>query len=272
MALFDWLRGPAARPRFEAAGFTWVAAEAAGPDAAPEAWGGPPGAGVDIWGAVRRSLWVGGVSLLVSLVPGLLLGTLLARRSFPGKSLLSTALMAPLVLPPVVVGYLLLRLLGRSGPLAPRLEAVGLQVAFSRWGAVVAAAVVGFPLLVLMIRQAIESVDPRYEQLARTLGCSPLQAFFRVTLPMAAPGVAAGCVLAFARALGEFGATAVLAGDLPGETRTLALAIYALYEQPSGEAAATTLANVSLVLCAVALLGYEVLSRAQRRRIEDRHP
>jgi molybdate transport system permease protein len=177
--------------------------------------------------------------------------------------------MAPLVLPPVVTGYLLLKVFGRNGVLAPVLEAAGVQVAFTRWGAVIAAAVVGFPLLLILVRQAIESVDVRYPAIAQTLGLSPLQAFWRVTLPMALPGIAAGCVLAFARALGEFGATAMIAGDQPGETRTLALAVYALAEVPGGEDAAATLVWISLGLCAVALVAYERLVWRQRRRTSE---
>jgi molybdate transport system permease protein len=211
-------------------------------------------------GPLFRSLWVATLSLLLIAVPGVLLGWLLARRRFPGKSLLSTALMTPLVLPPVVTGYLLLWAFGRNGPLA----GLGLELAFTRWGAVIASATVGFPLLIIMARTAIEAVDPRYEQLAETLGRRPLAAFVQVTLPMALPGVAAGCVLAFARALGEFGATAVLAGDVPGETRTLALAVFALYEQPGGAQAAQILIAISLALCFVALVGFERLTRGQR--------
>ncbi len=222
--------------------------------------GGTGGTQAEWRGPLVRSLWVATLSLLLIVVPGVLLGWLLARRRFPGKSLLSTALMTPLVLPPVVTGYLLLWAFGRNGPLA----GLGLELAFTRWGAVIASATVGFPLLIIMARTAIEAVDPRYEQLAETLGRHPLAAFLQVTLPMALPGVAAGCVLAFARALGEFGATAVLAGDVPGETRTLALAVFALYEQPGGAQAAQILIAISLALCFVALVGFERLTRKQR--------
>jgi molybdate transport system permease protein len=259
----EYLRGPDAQAVFESYGF---GVPGTGEPAHSDAPG--PRARADWLHPLGLSLGVALVALLVSLVPAIAAGWFLARREFLGKSLVSTALLIPMVLPPVVTGYLLLGAFGRNGPLGGLLDAVGLQVAFTRWGAVVAAAVVGFPLLVLSVRLAIESVDPRYEQLAETLGQTPLGAFWRVTLPMALPGLAAGCVLAFARGLGEFGATAILASDVPGETRTLALAVFALYEQPGGEAAARTLVWISIALCLVALIGYERLSRAQRRRIE----
>ena len=142
-------------------------------------------------------------------------------------------------------------------------------MAFTPWAAVMAAAVVGFPLLMILIRGAIESVDIRYEQQAQTLGLTALDAFRRVTLPMALPGVAAGCVLAFARALGEFGATAMFAGDQPDSTRTLALAVYAATEVPGGDSAAATLVAASIVITLIALLAYERLVWRQRRRRED---
>jgi molybdate transport system permease protein len=234
---------------------------------------GPGNGGADLAGAagnvegpMRLSVWVAVVSLMLSIVPAVGLGWLMARREFWGKSLLSTVLMAPLVLPPVVTGYLLLKAFGREGVFTPLAEAVGIEVAFTRWGAVVAAVVVGFPLLLILVRQAIESVDIRYPAIAQTLGLSPFHAFMRITFPMALPGIIAGCVLAFARALGEFGATAMIAGDQPGETRTLALAVYALAEVPGGEDSAATLVWISLGLCAVALVAYERLVWRQRRR------
>jgi molybdate transport system permease protein len=264
-AFFLYLQSDAAFVRFEAAGFGRASAGSIITPtlsvAAPQAEVAPP---------LRLSLWVATVSLLISLFPAIGLGWLMARRQFWGKAALSTVLLAPLVLPPVVTGFILLRIFGRQGPLAPVLEFLGLEVAFTHWGAVVAAAVVGFPLLLILTRQAIEGVDPRYPALAQTLGLGPFQAFRRVTLRMALPGITAGAVLAFTRALGEFGATAMIAGDRPGETRTLALAVYALAEQPSGEAAATTLVWVSLALSFVALVVYERLVWRQLRRKEDR--
>jgi molybdate transport system permease protein len=267
-AFVSFLLGPVGQGIFQQAGF-----------AAPTSWepapvqDSPVGGGASlspatesIEGPMRLSVWVAVVSLMLSIVPAVGIGWLMARREFWGKSLLSTVLMAPLVLPPVVTGYLLLKAFGRGGVFTPVLEAAGIEVAFTRWGAVVAAAVVGFPLLLILVRQAIESVDIRYPAIAQTLGLSPFRAFIRVTLPMALPGIIAGCVLAFARALGEFGATAMIAGDHPGETRTLALAVYALAEVPGGEDAAATLVWISLGLCAVALIAYERLVWRQRRR------
>ena len=259
-AFLAFLRSDEAQQVFAEAGFGPAVAEVS---AAP-AWRGDPGFDdAPLW----RTLWVAALSLALSVVPAVFLGWLLARRSFVGKTALSTILMTPLVLPPVVVGFVLLELLGRNGPFAGLFEALGVQVAFTSWGAVIAASVVGFPLLTLMSRLAIEAVDARYEQVARTLGLSPLRAFLRVGLPLSAPGLLAGCVLAYARALGEFGATAVLATDVPGETRTLALAIYALYEQPGLETAAHRLMWISIALCAVALLAYERLSKWQKSRL-----
>lgn len=271
-AFYEFLQGDEARARFAAAGFRIPGSRrSAGSNTPAAAPSSPAPRPTPNWfGPVALSVWVATLSLLLSLGPAIFLGWLLARRDFPGKALLSTALLTPLVLPPVVTGYLLLGAFGRNGPFAGFLEAVGLQVAFSRWGAVLAAAVVGFPLLIIMTRTAIDSVDPRYEQLAETLGLHPLAAFFKVTLPMAIPGLLSGCVLAFARALGEFGATAILASDVPGETRTLALAVFALYEEPGGEDAASLLVWISVGLCLFALIGYERLTAAQQRRITER--
>jgi molybdate transport system permease protein len=225
---------------------------------------------VSVGPPLMLSLWIALVSLLVSIVPAIGLGWLLARKDFLGKSLLSTLCLSPLVLPPVVTGVLLLRVFGRTGLLGPWVEALGFQIAFTRWAAVVAAAVVGFPLLLILVRQAIESVDVRYEQLAQTMGLSRWQSFCRVTLPMALPGIAAGCVLAFARAMGEFGATAMVAGDQPEETRTIALAVYALAERPGSEDGITTLVWWSLGISLCALFMFERLVWRQRRLREDK--
>jgi molybdate transport system permease protein len=222
---------------------------------------------VDPWAALRLSAVVAAAATALGLPPALGLGYVLARKSFPGKALLSALLLAPMVLPPVVTGLLLLRLFGRGGPLGPLLQALGLEISFSLAGAVLAALAVGFPLHVLGARSAIEAVDPRHEQLAMTLGDPPLRAIGRVTLPLALPGLGAATVLAFARALGEFGATAVLAGNIEGRTRTLALAVYTLLESPGGEAEVRALVGASLGLSLLALLGYEALQRWQRRRL-----
>lgn len=258
VAFADALAGPSGDVAFRRAGFgVDETTEFTPPTNKPRSNGMGP-----LW----LSLWVAALSLLLSVGPAIGLGWLLARREFVGKTLISLLLFVPLVLPPVVVGFVLLALFGRNGILFGVVDALGIEIAFHRFGAVVAAAVVGFPLLVLMSRLAIEAVDRRYAELAQTLGCTAWGAFRRITLPLAAPGLAAGCVLAFARALGEFGATAVLASDIPGETRTLALAIFALYEEPGRDGEARTLVWISLGVCAIALLLYEWLNRIQKRR------
>lgn len=218
--------------------------------------------------AVRISVEVGLWAAALGFAPATALGWLLARRDFPGKSLLSALVLAPLVLPPVVTGYILLSWFGRSGWLGRALLSLGVEVPFSFAGAVLAALAVGFPLYVMAARSAVDAVDPRLEEAALTLGRSPWSAFRSVTLPLAAPGLAAGAVLAFARALGEFGATVVLAGNLEGRTRGIALAVYTLLEAPHGEADTARLLWASLALCFVALAGYEWLWRRQRARLE----
>ena len=223
---------------------------------------------VDPVSAVRLSITVGLWCAVLGFAPASALGWLMARRDFPGKSALSAALLAPLVLPPVVTGYLLLSWFGRAGLLGRLLGGVGLAVPFSLGGVVLAAFVVGFPLYVMAARSAVEAVDPRLEQVALTLGHTPLGAFRRVTLPLALPGLAAGAVLAFARALGEFGATIVLAGNLEGRTRGIALAVYTLLEAPQGESEISRLLWASLALAAIALAAYEWLWRRQRARLE----
>ena len=193
---------------------------------------------------------------------------MLARRQFTGKSLLSALLLAPLVLPPVVTGLLLLRALGRGTPIGAFLADLGLSVPFSLLGAVLAALVVGFPVYAMAIRGAFEAVDPRLEEVSASLGQPPARTFRRVTLPLALPGIAAGAVLAFARGLGEFGATAIIAGNMEGRTRTIALAVYALLDGPGEDPRLGQLVWASLGLCLLSLGGYEALSRWQRRRLE----
>jgi molybdate transport system permease protein len=173
------------------------------------------------------TLRVGAVATAAILPLALASGWLLARKSFRGKALLQALIALPMVLPPVAVGLALLLLLGRRGPLAGLWSALGVEIVFTWWAAALAAAVVGFPLLARACEQAFAEIDPRYERLARTLGDGPVRAFLRVTLPLARRGVLYGTLLAFTRALGEFGATALVAGILPGRTETLALGIYA---------------------------------------------
>ena len=217
--------------------------------------------------ALWLSLRVAGWSVAVSLPFGIAAAWLLARKSFPGKIVLDGLIHLPLVLPPVVVGYGLLLLLGRTGPVGRWLDAwFGITLAFTWQGAAVAAAVMAFPLMVRAIRLSLEALDRRLEQAAATLGASPLRTFLTITLPLAAPGLVVGCVLAFARSLGEFGATIMLAGNIAGQTRTLPLAIYTEVQTPGGEAAALRLAILSVGLALAALLASEIVARRLRRR------
>lgn len=220
--------------------------------------------------AVRLSFLVAVVAVALGLGPAIGAGWLLARCDFPGRGLLSTVLLAPLVIPPVVTGFLLLSILGGQSPLGRALAVVGLSVPFTLVGATLAALVVGFPLYVVAVRGAFEVVDPHLEELSWTLGVPPRKTFLRVSLPLALPGIAAGALLAFARALGEFGATVVLAGNVEGQTRTIALAVYALLESPSGRGSIWVLVGASVVLSLAALMGFEALTRRQRRLLEDR--
>ena len=218
--------------------------------------------------AIQLSLVVGSVSTIAALPLAMACAWVLARGRFRGKTLLSAVIFAPLVLPPVVTGLLLLRGLGRTSIVGSWLAAAGWPVTFSLTGAVVAASIVGFPLYVLAIRGAFEAVDRRLEEVSWTLGVPPGRTFLRVTLPLALPGVAAGMVLAFARGLGEFGATAVVAGNMEGKTRTIALAVYALLDAPDGEASVRVLVFASIGLSVAALAGFEALNRWQRRRLD----
>jgi molybdate transport system permease protein len=215
---------------------------------------------------VWLSLRVAALSVTASLAPGVALGWLLARWTHPARALLQGVVMLPLVLPPVVTGYLLLWLFGRSRPFG-RLwfELTGWHVAYTTAACVIAAAVVGFPLLVEGVRLSMLGVDRRLEQVSRSLGRGPLDTFFRVTLPLALPGLLAGAVLAFARALGEFGATIVLAGNVEGETRTIPVAVYSLLNVRDGEAGALRLVAVSVALALAALFGSFWLAARERR-------
>ena len=220
----------------------------------------------DEWTALWLSLRVSLLGLAVMLVPGIACGWLLARKSFPGKSIVDALVHLPLVLPPVVVGYLLLVLLGRRGWIGRFLhDDLGIDVSFTWKAAMLAAAVMGFPLLVRSVRLAIELVDVKLEQAARTLGSSPWRVFTTVTLPLALPGLLAGCVLAFARSLGEFGATITFAGNIAGETRTLPVAVFTSMQQVGGDAGALRLVLVSIVLSVAALVASEQLAQRMHR-------
>ncbi len=218
--------------------------------------------------ALGLSLTVAFWSVLVSLPFGLATAWLLARREFFGKALLDVLVHLPLVVPPVVVGYLLLLLFGRRGPLGAWLyETFGLSVAFTWKGAALAAAVMAFPLMVRAMRLSLEAVDRRLEAAARTLGARRFEVFVTVTLPLMSPGILAGAILAFARSLGEFGATITFVSNIPGETRTLPLALFSLTQTPDGETGALRLTLIAVVLALAALAASEVLARRIRRGI-----
>ena len=220
------------------------------------------------WDALGLSARVAAWATVASLPFGVWIGWLLARRDFRGKFVLETLVQLPMVVPPVVPGYLLLWLLGPGGALGGWLESrLGLSVAFSWKGAVIASAVMAFPLLVQPVRVAFRLIDARLEHAAWTLGASPWNAFRTVALPLAMPGVLAGAVLCFSRSLGEFGATMAFVGNIPGETRTLPLAIYSFMHVPGGEAAAARLVALSLVLAIAALAGSHWLTRRAERRL-----
>jgi len=223
------------------------------------------------WSAIRLSFLVALAATLAGFVPAVWLGWILARKDFFGKSVIATVALVPLVLPPVVTGFILLSILGTQSPVGAWLAALGLPIPFTLLGAILAALTVGFPLYVVSVRNAFQAVDSSYEEVAWTLGRRPWPTFVRVTFPLALPGIAAGAVLAFARALGEFGATVVLAGNVEGSTRTIALAVYTLLESPQGREAIWVLVGASVVLSLVALLGFEALSRHQRRQMGARH-
>ena len=216
------------------------------------------------WSVIALSLRVGVCCVLVSLPPALLVGWLLARHQFPGKLLLDGLFHLPLVLPPVVTGYLLLLLFGRRGLFGPALAYLGIELAFDWKGAVAAAAVVAFPLVLRAVRLGIEAVDPRLERVARTLGASRTRGFVTVTLRLAVPGLLVGALLAFARSLGEFGATITFVSNIADQTRTLPLAIYTLLNQPGGEDAAARLVVFSICLSFAALVASEWAARRSR--------
>jgi molybdate transport system permease protein len=218
--------------------------------------------------ALSLSLQVAFWSVAVSLPVALLTAWLLARRDFYGKAVLNGIVHLPLVLPPVVVGYLLLLLLGRNGPLGRILDQVfGVTLAFTWEGAALAAAVMAFPLMVRAMRLSLENVDRKLEAAAQTLGAGRLRVFLTVTLPLMTPGIVVGTVLAFARSLGEFGATITFVSNIPGETRTLPLALYTLVQTPDGQMAALRLAIISIVVAFLALAASELFARIVQRRI-----
>jgi molybdate transport system permease protein len=220
------------------------------------------------WTAVALSLRIALVATLVSLPFGIAVATLLARKEFWGKSLLDAVVHLPLVLPPVVTGYLLLITFGRKAPVGAFLaDHFGIVFSFRWTGAALACGVMAFPLMVRAIRLSVEAIDRRLEDAAATLGARPAWRFLTVTLPLAMPGVIVGAMLAFARALGEFGATITFVSNIPGETQTISAAIYTLTQVPGGDAAALKLVVVAIVISLAALMASEWLARRATARL-----
>jgi molybdate transport system permease protein len=222
-----------------------------------------PDEAVAVWLSLRVAFW----AMVWSLPCGLATALVLARGRFLGKSLLDGLVHLPLVMPPVVTGYLLLLLFGRNGPLGQFFDQFGITFAFRWTGAALAAGVTAFPLMVRAMRLSLEAVDRRLEDAAGTLGANRIFVFLLVTLPLMTPGIVAGMVLSFARSLGEFGATITFVSNIPGETRTLPLAIYTLTQTPGGDPAALRLTAIAVVLSLLALLASEILARRIGRRL-----
>src|SRR5205085_8059945 len=221
----------------------------------------------DEWTAIALSLKVAFWATVLSIPLGVAIAYLLARKSFWGKALLDGLVLLPLVLPPVVTGYFLLILFGRKGPLGALLAQLGIVLAFRWTGAVLSCGIMAFPLMVRAIRLSFEAVDARLESAAATLGAGPARAFLTITLPLAMPGIIAGAVLAFARALGEFGATITFVSNIPGETQTISAAIYTFLQVPGADPAALRLAAVSVAISLVALTLSEWLARRAGARL-----
>jgi molybdate transport system permease protein len=219
--------------------------------------------------ALSLSLKVAAWSVAITLPFGLFTAWLLARKRFYGHALLNGIVYLPLVLPPVVIGFFLLAMFGRQGPAGAFLyDTLGITVAFTWQGAAIAAAIMAFPLMVRAIRLSFENVDSRLEAAARTLGASPLRVFYSITLPLISPGILAGIILAFARSLGEFGATITFVSNIPGETSTLPLAIFSLIQTPGGDAGALRLVILSIALALAALLLSEYLAYKAKLKVE----
>ncbi|WP_179379495.1 molybdate ABC transporter permease subunit [Jannaschia marina] len=224
----------------------------------------------EAWEALLLSLKVSATATLLSLPLALWVAHLLARGRFRGRGLLDALVHLPLVLPPVVTGYALLLLFSRAGPIGGVLEPLGFGLAFRWTGAALAAGIMGFPLMVRAIRQAIEAVDPKLEEAAATLGAAPVRVWATVTLPLAAPGVLAGVTLGFAKAFGEFGATITFVASIPGETRTLPAAIYAFLQVPDGDAALRGLVLIAVAVAVGAVLASNWLAPRIAARVAGR--
>ncbi|XUY26472.1 molybdate ABC transporter permease subunit [Agrobacterium sp. rho-8.1] len=220
------------------------------------------------WTAIRLSLWVSSIAMFASLPFGILIALALTRGQFWGKSLLNGIVHLPLILPPVVTGFILLVTFGRRGVIGQFLDQYfGIVFSFRWTGAALACAIMAFPLMVRSIRLSIEAVDRKLEEAASTLGASPLWVFLTVTLPLTLPGIIAGMILAFAKAMGEFGATITFVSNIPGETQTLSAAIYTFTQVPGGDAGAMRLTLVAIAISMVALLASEYLARIVGKKV-----
>jgi molybdate transport system permease protein len=219
------------------------------------------------WQAVALSLRVSFWATLCSLPVGIAVAYILARRQFPGKQILNGLVHLPLILPPVVTGYLLLLTFGTQGPLGRMLDDLGIVFAFRWTGAALAAAIMAFPLMVRAIRLSMEAIDPKLEDASATLGASPFWVFVTVTLPLSLPGIIAGAILAFAKAMGEFGATITFVSNIPGQTQTVPSAIYSFLQVPGGDASALRLVIVSIVIAMAALLISEWVAQRAAKRV-----
>ncbi|MER9130211.1 molybdate ABC transporter permease subunit [Mesorhizobium sp. M0768] len=223
----------------------------------------------DEWNAVQLSIKVATVAMIASLPPGILIALVLARGQFWGKTLLNGLVHLPLIVPPVVTGYLLLLTFGKRGPAGAFLaEHFGIVFSFRWTGAALACGVMGFPLMVRAIRLSIEAVDRKIEAAAGTLGANPLWVFGTITLPLILPGLIAGAILSFAKAMGEFGATITFVSNIPNETQTLPSAIYTFTQVPGGDAGALRLTLISIFISMAALVASEVLARRVGRRMD----
>ncbi|AJD43295.1 molybdate ABC transporter permease subunit [Rhizobium sp. SEMIA 4085] len=223
----------------------------------------------DEWTAILLSLRVSVVAMFASLPFGIAVALLLARGRFYGKAVVNGIVHLPLILPPVVTGFILLILFGRRGPIGSLLDQYfGIVFSFRWTGAALACAVMGFPLMVRSIRLSIEAIDRRIEEAAGTLGASPLWVFLTVTLPLTTPGIIVGMILSFAKAMGEFGATITFVSNIPGETQTLSSAIYTFTQVPGGDAGAMRLTLVAIVISMAALLASELMAHLAGRRID----
>jgi len=228
------------------------------------------GLGTAEWQAVFLSIKVGLWATILSLPVGIFVAYALARWEFRGQQVLNALVHLPLVLPPVVTGYLLLLVFGTRGAVGSFLADLGVVLAFQWTGAVLAAAIMAFPLMVRAIRLSIEAVDRKLEDAAATLGASPIQVFRRITLPLILPGVVAGSVLAFAKAIGEFGATITFVANIPGQTQTIPSAIYAFLQVPDGEGVALRLVAISILIAIAAVLVSESIAQRVARKVGER--